>query len=227
MSNELNNKIVVSILIVAIIVSIGGTTAVLYKMNQITEITGSKITGQATGEVKIDISDLLAIDIDPENSEINFGSCDPSGIPTGGNASISSEMTEAEINSTTDLSCSDSNLHNEVDGTYIGILNVGNVEAVVTMTSTQTGSGLLNAEGSQFFYRTVSPSVGGGCTGTQDEYTEITNTGADYDVCGELSSGDDNAVWLYTNLTIPKNADTGSSENTAVLEFTAGSISPT
>lgn len=218
MGNEIDNRIVFSVLIVAIAVSVGGTGLVLNKMNSMAEQGSYSFTGMATsdqGYARINIEDLLAIDVDNTNDAIDFGDCQLSLNQTE-NASIASHLTEAELNSTDNgINCSNSNLP-----AFIKVLNTGNVDAEINLTSDMTGSDLLTSADAEFYYK--SNSTGDCDSGAVASYTIIDNTGNDYEVCTNLTFGGSDGVDVYVNLTVPNDASTATTGGEATLTFTGG-----
>ncbi len=217
MAKEIDNRVVFGVLIVAIALSVGGTGLVLHKLNNITESGTYGVTGMATsdqGYAEITIEDLLAIDVDSDNNRINFGNCQLL-LNSSENASVASHLTESQINSTDGVNCSGSNLP-----AFIRVLNTGNVDAEINMTSSHTGTDLLDSTESEFFYK--SNSSAGCASGLQPSYTLVDSTSSDYQVCTNLTYGEQNSVDVAVNLTLQSDSTTSGSGGEATLTFTGG-----
>ncbi len=216
MSQEINNNIVIITLVVAIVVSLGGTVMVLNKLSSISSLQG--VTGFAaddTGEAKIKISDNLQIDVDSGNNSIDFGTCT---VPTSGSVTINSSMSEADINAT-DINCTGSNVPS-----FIKIRNIGNVDANVTIRTNATGSDILTSGNAKIHYKSYNDTNTPGCAGSlESSWSELAATGdQNYNVCDTLAFGSPYpGVKVYLNLTIPFDASTSNVIKTAGLTFYA------
>lgn len=227
MTEKIHNNTVIAVLLIAVVVSIGGTSLVVYKMNKLASIP-YEITGLATsgdGYARIQIEDMLAIEVDSVYDIINFGSCSVSAVTEGGTVSISSEMSQSDINTTTDLTCTGSS---NIGGTggFIQVNNVGNVYANVTVSTNKNGSSLLGRSAAEFYYKSDNASTNGGCADadTQSSYTMFTTQNQKEVFCDNLTYGEDSyAAALYINLTVPWNAITDGQEE-ATLEFVGHTI---
>ena len=128
MSDHVSKTTVVMTLIVAIVISLGGTISVLTKLssyNRVNQISG--FAQSMDGYVQIEIERVLSIVV--RNNTIDFGNCDP--VPDGQIATISSNMSGTQINATI-TNCSGDQLH--VNGTqYIRISNDGNLPGNISV----------------------------------------------------------------------------------------------
>jgi hypothetical protein len=78
MSDQVDNRTIIVALVVAIVVSLGGTGFILMKMSELTQVQG--VTGLLSddlGEARITIASTTAIEVDNTNNTINFGTCTP------------------------------------------------------------------------------------------------------------------------------------------------------
>jgi len=218
---QLSRSTVVGILVFTLMVSLATTYLTLNKISNAVRPMPVTISGFATsdtGRARIHIEDLLAIDVDNNSNLINFGECTPTSI-TNSNVSISSEMNETEINAT-GMSCSNSTLPS-----FIKILNVGNVEANVSVYSNKLGPDLLVSSRGEIYYRTVNGTTNGGCAlaNTQPDYLEISGIGPGNrtNACNNLTPGSlTNSVNFYVNLTVPNDAETPEIAEGNLVTFT-------
>jgi len=216
-----NNKTIFMLLLLTISVSLLGT---FFTLNKLSSIGTSQITGMATsdtGAARIQIEDLLAIDIDDNNNTIDFGNCTPTSI-VNTNVSISSYMTEAEVNATA-MKCKASNIP-----AGIVVLNTGNINANVTVYYSVNGTVLLGSTRGELYYKSADAASNGGCTAgfIQTDWTEVTLTGPSnkYNVCENMTSGEfSNRATFWVNLTVPNDART-TVTNTSRLTFEAAVV---
>jgi hypothetical protein len=217
--NEINNKVLISIMVITMIISLGGTFLIVSKMSSL-QPKQVVYTGLATsdiGSARIEIEDTLSIDVDAGNGSIDFGTCIPPTNPNT-NASISSQMTKVALN-LTGMTCG---------GTInipkaIVISNVGNIPANITVTTSMTGSTLLGGTSrGEFYYKSTNATVNGGCGASkiQATYAKFASTITRYNVCKNLTTtaGNYNKVYFWANLTVPNDAKTSGSD-TATLTF--------
>ena len=115
---DIGNKMVIATLVLAIVVSLGGTVIVLTKLSSLQRIPQTTgFAGSDTGVAQIKINQQLSIT--SYNKTINFGTCTK---PPGLNLTqISSQMTPVQVNATP-IDCNGSNLPEA-----IRIVNIGNV----------------------------------------------------------------------------------------------------
>jgi len=225
LTHEVSSRIVVGILVIALITSLGGTFIVLTKMSRLVEPGGPIPTGLAqidTGVTRIQIEDLLAIDVNDNNQLIDFGECVPTSVPSS-NVSISSEMNQSEINATA-MSCVNSTLP-----AYLLIQNVGNVDANVTVYAGKLGPDLLTSSRAEIYYRTTNGTNMSGCkqSDAQTNYLQFTGIGEGNKtkVCLNLTPGEDtNSVLFWVNLTVPNDARTPGTGPNVTLTFQAWSL---
>lgn len=210
---EISNRTVIFSVIVAVIISLGGTSLVLMKLANVQDLM--HVTGLASdGYVQININETLLIDVDPTNDTIDFGTCTP---PVGAAETISSEMTALEVNST-NVDCWGSNLP-----AFIKVMNQGNTNVNLTFTSDTNGNDLLGGTSPHFEYYVMNDTNSPGCSvGLQEATNEITDNTetVNYPVCDTLITGSPSpAIQFNINLTIPQDADTGGLAQVATLTF--------
>lgn len=230
MSGEVNNNTVVVTLIVAIVVSLGGTIVVLTKLSSVSPMYG--LTGLAsddTGTVDIIIAESIEINV-PQNS-IDFGDCTAVSV---GSIGVTSEMTQTQANQVDDTQFNCTGTNNLP--AYIEIENIGNTIANVSFNISQNGSQLLGREGNpdpgaKMWYRVTDNE--GNCQGTyQTAWNLIHNangpgdapdyTDAYYPVCHNLSYGPSNpSINVSINLTVTSNSITEAAGRTSTLTFWA------
>jgi hypothetical protein len=224
--SEINSKVLVGIMIVTMLISLGGTFLLVSKISSL-QPKQVVYTGYATseqGSAIIEIQSMLSIDVDNNNNTIDFGLCNPPQ-DSDTNASISSAMTETQINATL-MNCSGAQTP-----AAIVIVNVGNVPANITVKTAKLGSTLLGGTSrGEFFYKTSNASTNGGCGASriQTAYTKFTSITTEYNVCRNLTTtaGTFNRVFFWVNLTVPNDASTpaGAGGDTATLTFSGWGI---
>ncbi|MFP4112453.1 MAG: hypothetical protein ACLFUO_05630 [Candidatus Woesearchaeota archaeon] len=217
---SISNQTVIVTLLIAMAISIGGTLTVLIKLSNLPDAR-TPITGMADtqyGSASIEISQQVSIELDPNNNSIDFGTCNAPDNPYVVN--ISSDMTAQEINDTIIINCTDANTPSK-----IRILNTGNVETDINVVSDRNSQQLLTSASAEFKWFAKNSTLNGGCptpgpSGGIDQ-GNFDGTGDDTadNVCDELGFGTNNAVDFFVNLTIPYDASTGGSEDTATLTF--------
>ena len=218
MMKEHTNKILLLVLVAGVIFSVGSSIFVITKLSELSTV---RITGYATSDVgyaRINISKAIGIEVDPSNNLIDFGTCTFAG--QSGTAYISSEMTEAFINSDTIINCTDSNLNGD---RFIRVENTGNVQVNLTVHTSQTGPVLLNAAGARIYFKADNATEPGCLAGLEDEWSLLDDSSAParFNVCSQLDfSIDRPGVDVYINLTIPSEATTTGQE-TVDLTFWA------
>jgi hypothetical protein len=227
MSEDIKQKTVISMLIIAMVISLGGTIVVLTKLSNISfqqQLTG--FASEDSGTARINISTEMGITVDPTNNIINFGTC---SRPISGTATISSKMTEAEINAT-DVSCTGTYGGNTTNPTdfpaNITIQNTGNVETNITIRTNVTGTDLLGGTGNKIYFTGNNNSANAGCIGTlEEEWVELAATGTDYEICSSLNYDSPSpAIDVSIQLDISSTATTGTNPKVAGLEFWANAI---
>lgn len=218
MNDEYNNKTIIAALVVAIVVSLGGTVVVLTKLSGVDQT--QVLTGFATtqdGYVNIDIASMLAIEIESGRGNIDFGTCEPN--PNWA-SNISSELTQSQNNAS--MNCTGGSMISAPD--YISVMNTGNVDGIVNVTSNTLAASLLGGTSPSFRYRSVTGAPSGcpNIADTQQTYLEFDGNSQKF--CNNLSyhAGGNPRAYLYVNLTVPKDASTGST--TATLTFSAETI---
>jgi len=168
---------------------------------------GGGITGFApvdTGDVLLNIEESLHIEVDASNAVIDYGNCAPrAGQPywcaTNDAAACSGD--NALGNCTGDTTAPQ----------FLRVVNVGNVDASVNVTSSCPASTLIGGTGPLFQFITTQCTNGTG----QATWTDLSATTALG--CSNISFPGD-SFRLYTNVTIP--SDAAQSCTNAVLTFT-------
>jgi hypothetical protein len=196
------------LLIVAILITLGGTMISLNKLNQF------EITGMATGTVNLTLGQLAQCNVD---TNVSFGTGKPTGYLVlstagdfGGNAS-----------NFNNCSTSGSPCYNGMQ-----INNTGNANLYVNFTSDKNASSLLgdNSNWSSFVYEvkngTYKASTSQGCRGTLGTGGIVNNT-ATMAICTNLSYINTvDIVSLGFNVTI--NESTPLSSKQALITIACG-----
>jgi hypothetical protein len=228
---EITNRSLAILLVVAMIISLGGTLISLERIGQKgqTILTGA-VTSDA-GYVNLSVASGISITTG-DNSIINFGVC----TPVGGSFTVITSLANATI-------CTDGDVSN-TGSKNITVRNNGNVNVNVTMASTDDGA----AQGGDFLrgssstsYIAYKSAVGvagtrtNGCvnntiiganatdadsaTGNWNKWTNLTKEGI-YTACANLTAGASaNSFGVYIMIGIPENVYTG--YNNITLQFTA------
>ena len=215
------NKTVILALVAAIIISLGGTFVVLNKLAALGE--RPLITGMATddtGEVNVTISQTVMIDVNNSFALINFGVCN---APGSGTTTISSYWTESELNSTSDMNCTGTNML--TNGSFIRVHNLGNVEVDIDVgcSTDPTAAGFLGSALADMHFKANETWSGDCLLNLADaSWTQFAATmPTDYAVCDRLDKGSAGnrkpSTDIYINLTVPWDADTGGSDNQNTL----------
>lgn len=214
---EVSNNTVMVALIIALVLSLGGSAVVLTKISSFRDMMHP--TGFATdGYVKIAINETLRLNVTVDT--IDFGTCDIAGLSSI--QSINSEWSNTDISTNTDITCNSSTLPDNLT-----VANTGNAPFNLTLRSDATGTDLLNSTNADLSFRATE--IDASCTGIggtlTDTYTTIANNATDYQVCTNMTYGNPSpTVALWANFTIPTDASTSGSEAQATLTFTAQSV---
>jgi len=186
---EISNTTLAVLVFAALVVVIGGTA--LNFMSTSGGLTG-RLTSD-TGNVSLSVSSTLAIQVDPGNNTINFGACTP-------RAGVSYWC------ATNDASICDGTQNNNCTGDtgatqFIAIMNVGNVDANVTISNNQCDAAtLIRGTSPLFQYQTAA------CNGTGvGSWTNFVAGGQSNNICNNISF-QGGKLQLYVNVTIPSNA---------------------
>lgn len=225
MPEEQANKTIITLLLLTMVVTLSGTFIVLTRLGDMSSQGLGGITGMAKSDIgyaKIFIADVLAIDVPANNDTIDFGNCTPP-TTTNTNVTISSEMTEGEVNATGGGigfgGCTGSNIP-----AAIVILNTGNVPAIVNVSTDALGPNVMTSTRAEIYYKTTNGAINPGCGGAGDlvaNWDLFDATGTDFRACDNLTSGESsNTFYFWINLTLPNDAATTSRSN-ATLTFQA------
>lgn len=228
---QISNKTLTFLLLVAIVVSIAGTIISINRINQLI-LQAPIITGMATptgtGQVNVTIASTTSITAtDPA---IQFGSCSPP-ITYGCNVS-SNYTTDATFGCTCAGGSNPDNITIKNDGnkhvnvsvkigtlakTFIGGTIGGNGQAdmwIVVRNSTDA-PGCLNVT-------EISVPTGFDLnTGMQHDWKNLSSTTEYYPLCHNLTYGSTtNSIYVFAKLFVPANAPPGSNKTTT-LTFSA------
>ncbi len=202
MAEEVSNKTLVALLVVAIFVSLGGTLLSLNKLTTIRAFTGAASSSSGTAELTVAtvVSVLLTGIINISGIRVNGTNAAAYGVID--------TRTGAKLNITATITSPRFRIYNDGSGTRIN----------VTMNTTKSdfswiggSSATADATWSQRDSADIAP--GGGCI------ADITNTeadpGAPVSICARLPVGD--SFNLTVRVTIPDNVSAGVKTNTVTV----------
>ncbi|MGM5479868.1 MAG: hypothetical protein ACQESC_00235 [Nanobdellota archaeon] len=186
-----SNKTMGVLLIAAIVISIGGAFTSLILVNSSTP------TGHLTNEGQVDLNIQSSLAINLTDNAINFGDCTPDA---GSTIFVDSDQAQGSVDNS---NCS-------ATGTFpdrMALKNVGNVNAIVNLTTTEGGDSLFGTAGNNgFAFKAIDGSSA--CTGTlQSDYQNMTAS-TEYSVCSNMNYADGSnqldisaAAWLSPQAT--------------------------
>ena len=208
MAEEVSNRLVATLLVVAIVISIGGTFFSLNRISRIQEpaLAGTGFATSAAGRANLSISGLLSIII--KNQTVDFGACTP---PSAG-------VTFIEVNTSNFFAWNCSLIRGtgtgstDVENKHISVENDGNTDANVTIkTNAIAGASFIGGYFPAFRYTTenlttfegcfrslkyvgtdASGTVAGSTNGTTPTYVNFTAINTQYKAC-------DNLTWRHTD----------------------------
>lgn len=217
--SEISNKTLVSLLVVAIVVSLGGTFLTLDKIGQTNLIIGEATTS-SEGTTSFNVSTVTELTL--QTTTIDWGSGYING--TASNCTLDSE-------GTVDSGCVGFSAQN----TGFLIENTGNQNLSVQVNSSADASSFIGGDNPAFQYKVEPNSVAGqsGESSTQDtvascsdswtpsSYTSVGTT-AEY-ICGSSTAfpmspaAEEDAAVMDLKISIPDNAPAES--NSAAITF--------
>ena len=223
---QISNKAVTYLLVLAIIISVGGTMLNFYRITKLTQapaITGFATT--STGKVNVTIAAVSSITL--ADSLIDFGSCSPNSTGTNVSSNDSTSWGAPGV-------CSGSASPPD----NITVQNDGNKNINVTVkTNTVAGSAFIGGTNPQFYFITRNASARPGCfnitsawlpesdfsgtTGMQLNWKSFAAADTEYLACANLTFTDANDQFsLFARLFLPADAPVAGQQN-VTLTFTA------
>lgn len=216
MNEEISNRGLAVLLILAIVISIGGT---LISLN----VIGTGITGYAisqSGTAMLNIEGLVQITL--TDGSINFGTCDLS----------SSLVLTYDSNSTQNQSLEDPTSQCTFpDGVpdVFTLENSGNENVNLTINSDTSAADFINAPGSSlktFAFAGMERITTGenGCVeGLRTSFTNFTEASTEYLLCNNFTTAaDSDEIDIAFRVTLPPDAASG--QRTAIITITAEKI---
>ncbi len=208
MSEDVSNKGLAVLLVLAIVVSIGGTLISLNKM-------GTGITGYAsddeTGTASLEIQSLVQITL--TDSSVDFGVC----------ALNSSQVLTYDSNSSNNQSLEDANSQctypNGVNDVFT-LENTGNKDVNLTIKSDTSAASFVNAPSADLkTFAFVGIDNDGGCvSGLQTSFTNFTAADTDYLLCSNFTTpSTSDEVDIAFRVTLPPDALTGQRQATITI----------
>jgi hypothetical protein len=204
---EISNSTLALLVLVTLGAVVVTTISTINSAQRYTNVVGFATSD--TGNISLSINATLAIQVDPGNSTINFGTCAPragSSYTCATNDAVGCDALPSNCSGDT------------TTPQYIRIDNVGNVDANITIQSACTAAQLIGGTGPLLQYQTVN------CNGTNTtSWTNIPTSAAL--VCSNLSYRGPGQLFLYANVTIPNNAaPSGCSGGVNVITFQGAQI---
>jgi hypothetical protein len=214
---EMSNKSLALLLVIALVISLGGTLISLTKISEIRQVKPLPqkiVTGLTTGAGKVEVTlgSLTACNVD---TNVSFGT----GMPTG--TLILSTADDTGANASGFNNCSDSTPSPCYRGMQIN--NTGNSYIVVNFSSDKNASGLLGDSSplTGFTYDirngTFKTTLAVGCIAVLGTSGSI-NLNTNYTVCGNLSyiTGAD-TVSIGYNITINETTPKSSKQANIII----------
>lgn len=205
--SEVSNKTLASLLVLAIVASLGGTLLVLDSESPVF------VTGFATeesGTVNLTIQGAISIDL-TENTALNWGTVVFNTTTVDPICTLNSDGSSADGNNCTSYSSV---------ATGMIIQNTGNIDVNVNMTSSDAAATFLGGTGDAFNYKTstYTGNARGGCqTGAVASYTAVTT--ATQVACTNLTFGNTEDE-MEVDFEVSVSPDTAQGEHSATLTFT-------
>ena len=203
---EISNKALALLVLAALVVVVAATTIQLNRLNAI-GVTGMPTTD--TGTVLLTIQDALAIEVDTDNAEIDFGVCTPQ---VGNTIVANSTAGGGHPNCTGDFSSAQ----------FIRVMNVGNVPADVEVRGNLAFDTFLPTavSGDSDFEVLFEEETAADCVGTlQDTFTRMLTS--NMNACSNLIVG--GAIDMYAQVTIPPDTQPNTLDETNTITFQASS----
>jgi hypothetical protein len=211
MSDEISNKTLAMLLVVAIVVSLAGT---FMSLNKLATLRFPVITGMAsdTGTADVEIEETSSIVFTV--SAIDFGT----GHTNGSQASTCSLWSDSGGGGYT---AADICVNFTGSGyNSLQLQNDGNMNLSVNLSVSNDGSTLIGGSGPMFRFM-GEESGGNPCVGTlQTAWTELVTGASGTSFCDEWDAADANTIYVHLNLTIPVDASQGVTQSTITAEGT-------
>ena len=206
MAEEISNKTLVGLLVVAIIISLAGTWISLTKINQLGFLTGMTLQGTGTLDITpkayINVSDTV---IDFKDGYVNTSAVNKYADLWSNGSFIDWINASAYVED------------------YMVIDNIGNVDLEVNVSSnvSNTGTDSFICQGQaadkcgvkhdpDFGFWTVNSTTNPGCEGTlsgsSSSPTRFAADDTDYVACDNLVYGTNNSIKLYLYTRVPTDA---------------------
>jgi hypothetical protein len=207
---EISNTTLAILVFAALVIVVAGTALNFMSL-------GPGLTGFATsdtGNVSLSIGSNLAIQVDPNNNTINFGTCGPRP-----GSSYYCATNDSIICDNTTLGTGNCSLDTTAQQ-WIGVNNVGNVNASINITDNECApSNLIGGTSPEFSYMTTL------CNGTGvSGWTNFTSGAQQNNVCNNLEGGA-GRLRLFVRVVIPSNAiggnGAGCTDNRSTVTFSA------
>ncbi|HDP73789.1 MAG TPA: hypothetical protein ENN46_02410 [Candidatus Woesearchaeota archaeon] len=210
MNDETINKGIVTLLVAAIVVSVGSTLISLDRLSAIGGITGFATVQQGT--VIFNVNETLSITL-LENT-VDFGEC-ILNISTGGIIQYDSDVVYGNLNNA--YNCTGLSTGDE----YMLLENSGNIDASINISAAKTGSAFIEASSTRgsLFFKGKDDKVGSCASDLQDSFMNFSTTDH-YLLCSNLTShATANTMRIYYRLILPGDTPAGEKSNT--ITFTA------
>jgi hypothetical protein len=221
MADDINNKTLATLLVIAIIVSIGGT---LISLNRLSKFGGFGVTGFATeGTAKVNLSVTSASGITVTQA-IDFGS---GYATTSTNCTMESNLTSGSRGA----NCNGEWANEITDAAkrYIIVQNTGNTQGNLTINASANASSWISAvpaDWAQAFYAAINPTADDGCADTNQTIAWTALTTSASPLCANSSKtafqygvGHDK-LWIAAKVNVPADATPGQKQVDVGIFFT-------
>ncbi|MCX6711151.1 MAG: hypothetical protein NTZ02_03625, partial [Candidatus Woesearchaeota archaeon] len=210
MADDINNKTLATLLVIAIIVSIGGT---LISLNRLSKFGGVTFATSGTAKVNLTVTSSSGITV---TQAIDFGS----GYS---NASISTNCTmESNLSSGArpDADCKGdwANFISDSTKRYIIVQDTGNTNGNLTINASAVATTWIDTVStgwSQAWYAALNPTANDGCADANQTIAWTTlSTGAPSALCVNATGtaftyGTNSILWVAAKVNVPFDATPG------------------
>ncbi|MEM3370759.1 MAG: hypothetical protein QXW00_02910 [Candidatus Woesearchaeota archaeon] len=217
MAEEISNKTLATLLVIAIIVSIGGTLISLNRLSKF-GITGFATSGSA--KVNLTVTSSSAITV---TQAIDFGS---------GYALVNTNCTmESNLSSgarpDTDCQGDWANAISDPTKRYIIVRNTGNTNGNLTINASANATAWINSVStgwSQAWFAAINPTANDGCNDAFQTTSWTPLTTAKSNLCANATGtaftyGTNNELWVAAKVTVPFDAVPGEKQVQVQIDF--------
>jgi len=215
MAEEISNKTLATLLVIAIIVSIGGTLISLNRLSKF-GITGFATSG--TAKVNLTVTSSAGITV---SQAIDFGS---GYADTGTNCTMESNLSSGSRST----NCKGDWAIAIADPTkrYIIVQNTGNVPGNITINASANASSWLNSGTGwgAVWYAAINPTANDGCPDAYQQISWAPLTTEVSNLCGNSTKnafnyGVNNTIWVAAKVNAPYDLTPGEKQVLVEIDF--------